>query len=257
MFYEERLFGDEIPYGAWTVEGYSFPLHFHRSFEVANLIEGNVNLQIDGIDYEVKETDTVIIFPEQIHSITAHGNNRVILLQFAPEMIDCFSRQYQGLIPQNNVLRGRMLPEDAVFSQNLFLQKAALYQLVGELTELTSFKQADITGNSKILHRILSYIEQHFTESCTLKEAADCLGYEYTYLSRFFKKHTNLSYTQYLNRCRIQHAMELLKTKNLPIYEIAYQSGFENVRNFNRIFLENTGLTPSQMRASGTDAPNH
>lgn len=248
MFYEERLFGDVIPYGAWKVEGYSFPLHFHRSFEVANLTEGKILLQIDGVGYEAEAGDTVVIFPEQMHSITAAGNNRVILLQFSPEMIGDFYGRYQGLIPENNILRDRMLPEDAVFSENLFLQKGALYQLLGELSEMTRFKPADITGSHTTLHRVLSHIEHHFTESCTLKETADSLGYDYTYLSRFFKKHTRLSYTQYLNRCRIQYAVELLKSQDTPIYEIAYQCGYGNVRNFNRIFLEVTGLTPSQMR---------
>ncbi|WP_309300115.1 helix-turn-helix domain-containing protein [Lentilactobacillus buchneri] len=99
-------------------------------------------------------------------------------------------------------------------------------------------------------NEIVNIINDHYTESCTLKQIADSIGYDYVYLSKLFQKTINLSYTKYLNSFRISKARELLKNTSLPVTDIAFNVGYENLRTFNRNFKDVTGNTPAQYRKS-------
>jgi transcriptional regulator GlxA family with amidase domain len=55
-----------------------------------------------------------------------------------------------------------------------------------------------------------------------------------------------MHFSRYVNLFRVDAATELLQHTDLPITEIALQSGFQSIRNFNRVFLEITGKTPSR-----------
>ena len=58
-----------------------------------------------------------------------------------------------------------------------------------------------------------------------------------------------MTFSQYLNAVRLEHAIELLKnnTEHLAITEIAAKCGFDTIRHFNRVFKDITGMSPRQM----------
>ena len=63
------------------------------------------------------------------------------------------------------------------------------------------------------------------------------------YISHMFKERMNIGFTDFINSLRTEHACELLK-KDVSITDVAFSSGFSSIRTFNRVFLENTGMTP-------------
>lgn len=81
-----------------------------------------------------------------------------------------------------------------------------------------------------------------------LKEIAAEFGYDYSYLSSFFNKNFGTDFTTFVNRYRVQHACRLLRSTGDSITAIALQSGFSTIRNFNRAFREETGMTPREYR---------
>ena len=64
----------------------------------------------------------------------------------------------------------------------------------------------------------------------------------------FFKKHLGVSCMEYVIQFRLRKAAELLQHSTLPVLEIATQSGFNNLSNFNRQFKKYYQITPSQYR---------
>ena len=64
----------------------------------------------------------------------------------------------------------------------------------------------------------------------------------------FFKKHTNLSYITYLNGLRISKACRELESTAMSVSEICWDCGFNNKSNFNRLFLQAKGMTPTAYR---------
>ena len=66
--------------------------------------------------------------------------------------------------------------------------------------------------------------------------------------SRFFRRSTGNTFTDFVNRVRINRACQLLMETDRQITHICYEVGFQNVANFNRRFREIKGLTPSEFR---------
>ena len=63
-----------------------------------------------------------------------------------------------------------------------------------------------------------------------------------------FKRSTGVTVTEYLTRVRIERVKELLLNPNLRISEIAFQTGFQSLTHFNRVFLKLTGQSPTEYR---------
>ena len=99
-----------------------------------------------------------------------------------------------------------------------------------------------------MINEIVNRITDNLTEPLSMAEAAAQLGIPETRFSRFFRKATGNSYTDFVNRIRIHRACHLLMETEKLVADICYEVGFNNVANFNRRFLEAKGMTPSEFR---------
>lgn len=248
FFYENSLFGDENSYVVNYIENFKFHAHFHRSYELICVKSGSIDIQIDNKRYTALEGDVLLIFPNQVHSFDTADASGIYLVIFSPEIVGQFSHEYNNVVPCSNLMKNFSISEEELKTDNVYLQKASLYKALGTLSEQTEFEPASISGDFKLAHRILSFVEDNYDKSCSLKDAAKVLKYDYAYLSKQFIKSMNMSYTEYLNRFRISKACYLIGRESVPINEVYVRCGFENARNFNRNFKKYTGVTPSEFK---------
>ena len=90
---------------------------------------------------------------------------------------------------------------------------------------------------------------QNFNSEIKLEQVAQKVHMSKNAFCRFFKQHTNKTFFQFLAEIRIQHACELLKERQeSTILEIASQSGYNTISNFNRQFKEVKGINPRSYR---------
>ena len=94
----------------------------------------------------------------------------------------------------------------------------------------------------------MNYISAHCHEAISLKDLSDHFGYSYHYISHMFQKNTGLSFHLFRNIQRVTRAAALLEDEKLSISEIAWRCGFQNIRTFNRVFLQLMGQSPSSYR---------
>ena len=99
----------------------------------------------------------------------------------------------------------------------------------------------------------LVWIGKHFTEDISMMQAANHVSVNYTYFSAKFKEHTGAHFSEYLKRLRINNAMRLLSSGNYRVYEVAWKSGYHDVKYFFKQFKEVTGLTPGEFSRSCID----
>lgn len=101
----------------------------------------------------------------------------------------------------------------------------------------------------------LQYIREHFTDNTlTLSGVAQKFYLSPSYLTKIIKEKTSLSFTDYLNRLRIDLAEKLLSEEpEMTVNEIAERSGYSSQHYFSRAFKNYTGLSPMQYR-SGKDS---
>ena len=101
--------------------------------------------------------------------------------------------------------------------------------------------------NNKV-DKIIKYICKHYAEDLTLTSIAEEFYISPFYLSKIFKRSTNLSIVEYINSLRIRHAKELLENSSTKIAEIAEIVGFSSSSHFSRTFKLLTGLSPQQYK---------
>lgn len=102
---------------------------------------------------------------------------------------------------------------------------------------------------SNAVDRTLAYIVAHYHEALTLKQVAHICAINTSYLGQIFKKETGESFTNYVNKYRIEKAKELLSHSSLRVYEIAEKVGFTDYHYFLRIFKKITGVIPTETRS--------
>lgn len=95
------------------------------------------------------------------------------------------------------------------------------------------------------LQQAIDYIQAHLAEDISLQAIATELGMSQYYFARLFKQSTGYSPYQYLIKCRIERAQELL-TQTQQIANVALQVGFASQSQFGRHFKRLTGVTPKQ-----------
>ena len=99
---------------------------------------------------------------------------------------------------------------------------------------------------------IFNYIRQNFSREVSLPDIASIIHMTPQSFCRFFKKSTKKTFVQFLNEYRMNHAIKLLIDTDLDIKTICYETGFNNLSNFFRVFKRTTGFTPEAYRKNLT-----
>lgn len=248
MMYEKEYENPNYRFLSYDVDNLNWHIHYHESFEICYLIDGEINITIDTVLYNLKQGDSVIIFPRQLHKYKTDKKSKMRVITFMPDLIPEFTNSYKNMLPEKNDIKGIADFEKYFDASNIFAQKGLLYSVFGILTESTNFKEAASNEESQLLLKILRYVEKNFKTQCLLQTVAEELSYGYSYLSRTFKKRMGMSYTEYLNKFRINRALYLLgNQKHMQIQQIAEECGYDSLCSFNRNFKRFTGCTPREM----------
>jgi len=101
--------------------------------------------------------------------------------------------------------------------------------------------------NEKV-NDVINFIFSHYKEDLKLEDVARIANYSQAAFCMFFKQRTRKTFTEFLNEVRVSKACKMLKDSDLNISEICYESGFNNVSNFNRQFKKLTKYSPSDYR---------
>ena len=100
---------------------------------------------------------------------------------------------------------------------------------------------------------LLQKIQDHFAaqgdQAVTVRELADRLHISPCYFCKVFRKQTGLTFTEYRTQLKIETAKRLLLNRHMRISEVAFESGFDSIPYFNRVFRRLVGCSPTQFRS--------
>jgi AraC-like DNA-binding protein/ligand-binding sensor protein len=100
-----------------------------------------------------------------------------------------------------------------------------------------------------VIARAKRFIEDHHRDDLSLGQVAASVHTSLFYFCKLFKRHTGVSFTEYVSRLRTEKANKLLLNLNLRVSEIAYEVGFQSLTHFNRVFKRILHESPSEYRA--------
>ena len=93
-----------------------------------------------------------------------------------------------------------------------------------------------------------TFIMNHLTEALSLEEVSRNAGVSPFHFCKLFKRSTSLTFTDFVNRARIEHAKRLLLKPQSRVTEVAYDVGFQSLSQFNRSFRRVTAQSPTEYR---------
>ncbi len=263
--------------GGWTAlstDNY-IPNHLHTETEFLYVTKGRLTVECAGNTFDVNEGETLMIGRNIPHATSRSKDipTANILLQVNLEKFNCGeNRMLQNILgflnenknpyhkfeannPITIEINGcieEMLEEkrlEAVGRE--FFIKSCIYRITGILHRTgildDYFSDIDIKGLNR-LEPALQYIDKSLKENITLESLAETVHLNPEYLSRMFKKITGKNIFSYVNYIRINHACKLLVETDMSILEIAMESGYSSISNFNRYFLKIKDCTPTTYR---------
>ncbi|MBQ2933347.1 MAG: AraC family transcriptional regulator [Clostridia bacterium] len=249
MFYEYNHLGSPDYLKIEKNNNFSFPSHLHQCFEIIIILSGEMEITIDTQKYVLKKGEASLIFPNQIHELKSQKSEHVLCI-FSPRLVQAYATKITDKIPVNNKFcpDGFLIREiENLDTASSALKKGVLYSLCGRFdatAEYTSKK----TDQKNLLHTIFSFVENNFSGDCSLARLSKITSYDYSYLSRYFKKNIGISFVSYVMHYRLSHACYLLQNTTQSIARCAFESGFSSLRTFNRAFKENIKISPNQYR---------
>lgn len=255
------------------------PFHYHTSeFELTlTLGSGGLRLVGDRFD-EFKSADLAIVGPgiphcwlnnfsnseevnENIKVVVIHFNEHIFsnellkrrelqhirrLLNQAKRGINFFGKIREEI--KKEILRLKIDPD---FSTWISLY--SIFDKLGQASEYVYLTSSEYHFKGKRedninFEKVHAYIMDHFKDKIKIKEAAYLIGMNESAFSHYFKKRTRRSFTDFINELRLHYAANQLTQTRKNIADIAFEAGFNNLSNFNRIFRKWKEITPYQWR---------
>jgi len=234
-------------------DDFCFLPHMHRHCEAILVLEGEITVTVGTRTEVARQGDGAIILGNQLHSFTTEQSSKVWVCVFSEDHAGSFFKAMLGKEGEHSVFH---CPSEVIsyfyYSGNCadatdaYARKAFIYMLCSEYSRQIPIVDG-VGKGGELLHGIMDYISKHYREDISLTGIAAELGYEPHYLSRFFHKTVNINLKKLINQYRISYAVELLTDSDMDVVSIASECGFQSVRNFNRVFLAETGTVPSAM----------
>ena len=129
-------------------------------------------------------------------------------------------------------------------------------ELLHELTECQNYKLLSSEGftnswcplEDQKINLVYEYIIRNFKNNIALHEIASIINMSPASFCRYFRQRTHKTFIQYLNEIKTGYAKKLLIEDKYNISQAAYECGFNNLSNFNKQFIKNTGMTPKEYK---------
>lgn len=142
------------------------------------------------------------------------------------------------------LLQVEIKADDFMSSASLTARLNALITQVCALNERVSVSSAD-----QVVDYLKQYVGERFGENIALKELAESRLYlNPSYLSRLFKAKTGTSFKNYLTQVRMEHACQMLCSREKSVMNIAGECGYADASQFIQLFRKHFGMTPSVYR---------
>ena len=255
-----------------------FPVHTHNYVEVVYMCQGSTHHVINGNDIILKEGELLFISQSAKQEIyPAKESDVAVNFIILPEFFDYGLKLMED---DNNQLRSFVIDcltgakedtgylhfkvADVLPVQNLVenliwtiirkepnkrsIQQATMGLLFLQLmNQIDRLETAEEDKQQKLVLDVLSYIEEHYKDG-ELEMLSKQLHYDMRWLSKEIKKRTHYTYTELVQKKRLQQAAYLLSTTNMNVLDIGLAVGYDNTSYFHRIFQKEYGMTPRKYR---------
>jgi AraC-like DNA-binding protein len=258
----------------FEIPRFQCPFHYHPEVELTLIVNSSGQRYVGDHVGRFGAGDLVLMGPDMPHmyfndkKFRGRAHSRV--LQFlpaclGPDLFKCAElKPIRVLLERSRVglsFHGRTRDEAAWEMERLaetrgpqrILAFLSILEILGRSRQYRTLASPTYSPRLALyqgerINRVCELISQRFKDRLTQKEAAAAAHMSPPSFSRFFRRTTNKTFKAFLNEVRIGHACQMLVEADQNITEVCYQSGFDNLSNFNRQFLKLRKLSPRDYR---------
>ena len=239
-------------------ENHNYGAHIHQSSELVFVLDGELELTVDGKAELGRKGDVFCITPFRVHSFRTPEYSKIFIF--------VFSNDYAlGLIEEDDLYTGResarFTPPPALRAYvDVHLQQprsaysskenrhriicACVHALLAEY--FSAVPKIERSKKDLVLCEILLYISKHYREPITLDTLSHALGYAKGHISHCLAAIPGFNFNSLVNSLRIELAKRYLTESDRRALDIALEVGFTCERSFHRAFKQLTGMTPRE-----------
>ena len=255
---------------------FTYPWHFHSEYEIIYVLQGTGNSFVANNIEHFQSGDLAMLgsnlphfwrSDEKYHDDNSSENINYIVIQFSDELLheslfrfvefqvisDLLRRSARG-IRFSGPFREKAGKKIVKIARSKgFRQLILLLELLHELGKTDqyhllaseSYKEQEQDFSNDRMARVLHYISTSYQQKIELEKVASIAHLHPAAFCRFFKEKSGKSLSQFVNDMRINYACRLIIEGNHSISQVCFESGFNNLSNFNRTFKRQTGFTPT------------
>ena len=265
------------PFSTYHIEnaGRSFqiPVHWHDEFEIIYVRSGFLTVSISGESYIGKTGEAFVVSPGNLHLMGSQSGTVDYYTFLFPlkyisfctddmldeKLLEPLNSGHLMICPRVNDTAKELCEqlikiyeakndesESKITTQ--VRTKIILLQFILEMWKKGFVIENDTSGRNTVEKEIVSYIQQNFTGKISLREFGEQFHLSEKYISRYFKEHFHITLSQYVTYLRLEHAKQLLQDTDIPVTDVAMQSGYQNVSYFIRSFQKAYAVSPLKYR---------
>lgn len=251
------------------ISEFKWEYHYHPEIELVCVISGSGTRHVGYHKSNYTNGDLVLIGSNIPHSgfgLNSIDPHEEIVLQFKEEILQFPQQEVESLSIKNllelskygihfhHKVKKVMLPRlKLMLEYEGYKRYLLLLEILFELSKCEDYDLLNkeimpytiISKNKTRLENIFTYVEHHYDKEIDIEDVAKLANLTLPAFCNFFKKATQITFTEFVNRYRINKAC-LLMAQDKSISECSYHCGFNNVTYFNRMFKKYTGKTPSE-----------
>lgn len=251
--------------------------HYHPEVELVCVLYGTGTRHIGYHKSNYKDGDLVLIGSNVPHSgfgLNATEPHEEIVIQFKEEILKFPKEEPESIallklieLSKYGVLYSRKIKNELIPKIKKLLEYEGyrkylqLMEILHDLSKIEDYKLLNteimpysiITKNKARIQKIFTYVEKNYDKDIQIENVAEITNLTLPAFCNFFKKATQLTFTEFVNRYRIDKAC-LMIIQDKTISDCCFGCGFNNVTYFNRTFKKYTGKTPSEFKKEYSEA---
>lgn len=235
--------------------------HYQTYYEITLIIDGEIKNDTTSTSNIIKRNDIILMKKNIFHELVTINENislKYINLAFSDKIMNRVQTIFGDLHLINDTVIGHLSDEksrklinyyndinlnDSYYELNKDIE-LFLYQMIKELI----YHQSKDTNIYPNWFKSLLLEIQDLNKIKETKDIFIISPYSKQYTIKKFHEYLNMTPSQYLNKKKIDKAIELLLSTELSILNIAFECGFNNIEYFDKIFKKTMGLTPLRYR---------
>lgn len=227
--------------------------HWHIESELIFAEKGSAEVMTDNDLYSLSEEYCVFIRSGAVHYIKAESDSVISVMKIDSQLI---SAEFGTLAPVCPLLERKYDVSEAFEKIRQEISNSEKYYevicsglalaLTAEIFRNEKTSSSEISSGSGAYKKLLRIISERFAD-ITFDEAAEIMCFSKPYFSKYFRRMSGMTFSEYLNIVRVSEAVKILSKGNMSAGETAVAAGFGTIRSFNRVFRQYTGFTPREL----------